>query len=198
MDRDNATWLTDLRLVGSTQEAALVELRAALLSRLRRGLGGRLGQDAALADDIVQDALVRILARLNDFRGRSLFLTWATSIAIRLAMTEIRRRRWRDVRLEDLINDVPHQPTDEPASDARDMHQAIIARMRALMSTVLTDKQRAALEAELRGMPQDEIARHLGTNRNALYKLAHDARKRLKLGLESAGYGAAEVQELFA
>ena len=46
-------------------------------------------------------------------------------------------------------------------------------------------------------MPQDEIARHLGSNRNAIYKLTHDARKRLKRGLELAGYGAEDIREAF-
>jgi len=46
-------------------------------------------------------------------------------------------------------------------------------------------------------MPQAEIGRHLGSNRNAIYKLAHDARKRLKHGLEGAGYGAQDIQATF-
>ena len=47
-------------------------------------------------------------------------------------------------------------------------------------------------------MPQDEIARHLGSNRNAIYKLTHDARKNLKKGLEAAGYTAEDVLATFA
>jgi hypothetical protein len=59
----------------------------------------------------------------------------------------------------------------------------------------LQDKQRLALTAELKGMPQDEIARQLGSNRNAVYKLTHDARCRLKAGLEAAGFGADSLGE---
>jgi RNA polymerase sigma-70 factor (ECF subfamily) len=47
-------------------------------------------------------------------------------------------------------------------------------------------------------MPQDEIARQLGSNRNAVYKLTHDARKRLKQGLEAAGFDADDIQAAFA
>ncbi len=57
----------------------------------------------------------------------------------------------------------------------------------------LTDRQRTALLAELKGMPQDEIADQLGSNRNAIYKLTHDARKKLKKSLEAAGYTAEDV-----
>ena len=42
-------------------------------------------------------------------------------------------------------------------------------------------------------MPQDEIARQLGSNRNALYKLTHDARKKLKERLEAAGFTAEDL-----
>jgi RNA polymerase sigma-70 factor (ECF subfamily) len=47
-------------------------------------------------------------------------------------------------------------------------------------------------------MPQDAIARQLGSSRNALYKLTHDARKRLRRGLESAGYEAGDIDAAFA
>ena len=52
------------------------------------------------------------------------------------------------------------------------------------------------LRAEGRGIR--EIARHLGSNRNAVYKLTHDARKRLKRGLEAAGFTAEDIGAAFA
>jgi RNA polymerase sigma-70 factor, ECF subfamily len=70
--------------------------------------------------------------------------------------------------------------------------------MHEVIRTGLTEKQRSALLAELRGMSQDEIARHLGSNRNAMYKLTHDARRRLKQGLESAGFTADDISTAFA
>jgi len=70
--------------------------------------------------------------------------------------------------------------------------------MQEVIDTRLTEKQRTALLAEMRGMPQEEIARHLGSNRNAVYKLTHDARKKLKRALEAAGYGADDVHAAFA
>ena len=70
--------------------------------------------------------------------------------------------------------------------------------MQQVIQTDLTEKQRTALLAEIKGMPQDEIARHLGSNRNAVYKLTHDARKKLRKGLESAGYTAEDVVSVTA
>ncbi len=69
--------------------------------------------------------------------------------------------------------------------------------MHRVLATGLTDRQRQALVAELRGMPQAEIAAQLGLTRNALYKVTHDARQSLKRGLEAAGFGGEEVREAF-
>jgi RNA polymerase sigma-70 factor (ECF subfamily) len=66
-----------------------------------------------------------------------------------------------------------------------------------VVETDLTDRQRQALVAELRGMPQAEIAAQMGLTRNALYKLTHDARQKLKRGLEAAGIGEDEVRQTF-
>jgi RNA polymerase sigma-70 factor, ECF subfamily len=41
------------------------------------------------------------------------------------------------------------------------------------------------------------VARRMGTNQNALYKLLHDARKRLKRRMEAAGISPKEMLEVF-
>ena len=145
---------------------------------------------------------MRVLERLPQFQGRSRFLTRAMSIAIRVAMSELRRQRWKDVSLDEVVADADLPPgrtmDDDPGPDARWEREAILDSMHEMIQNELTAKQRAALLAELRGMPQDEIARHLGSNRNAIYKLTHDARKRLKRGLEAAGFTAEDIGTAFA
>ena len=202
MDRDNEAWRAHLGDTGPDQQAALSDLRDALLGGLRRALShrGRVGD--AFLEDVAQDSLVRILERLPQFEGRSRFLTWAMSVAIRVAMSELRRRRWKDVSLDEVVAGGGLTPgraiVDEPGPDAQSEREAILAAMHELIRNGLTTKQREALLAELRGMPQDEIARHLGSNRNAIYKLTHDARKRLKRGLEAAGFTAEDLGAAFA
>ena len=54
------------------------------------------------------------------------------------------------------------------------------------MATEPTEKQRQALVAvRIQGIPLKEVARRMGTNRNTLYKLLHDARQRLKSRMEA-------------
>ena len=119
MDRDNETWLANLGGTGPDQQAALSDLRDALLRGLQRALSHRAGIGGEFMEDVVQDSLLRILERLPQFEGRSRFLTWAMSIAIRLAMSELRRRRWKDVSLDEVTagGDLPPERAiaDDPA-----------------------------------------------------------------------------------
>jgi DNA-directed RNA polymerase specialized sigma24 family protein len=73
----------------------------------------------------------------------------------------------------------------------------LVAVLRQAIEEELTPKQRAAILAELREMPVDQIIELLGTNRNAAYKLFHDARKALKNHLLAAGITGADIQNAF-
>lgn len=202
MARDNETWLKHLEAGGPDQQVALSDLRDALIRGLRGALSSRAAVDDSFLEDAVQDSLVRILERLRQFEGRSHFLTWATSIAIRVAMSELRRRQWKDVSLDDAVAGaglgLERAVDDDPTPDVQWERKAIVGKVFDVIRNELTDRQRAVLLAELKGMPQDEIARHIGSNRNAVYKLTHDARSRLKRRLEAAGYEAADILSAFA
>jgi len=79
------------------------------------------------------------------------------------------------------------------------MEQAdLLARVQQIMLEELTDKQsRALMAVAIRGMPLEEAARRLGTERNALYKLLHDARLRLKRRLAREGLTPGELLAVF-
>ena len=201
MGRSNEAWLADLQSGGSIQQAALMDLRRALIRGLRRALASYSGADDAFLEDAAQESLLRILDRLTQFAGRSQFVTWATAIAIRVALSELRRQRWKDISLNDLTNESNALPVRSIADEGQSVgleRTALLEKMHEVIENELTEKQRLALHAELKGMPLDEIARHMGSNRNAVYKLTHDARKRLKSGLENAGYRLGEYRSAFA
>ncbi|MEJ2413236.1 MAG: hypothetical protein P8Y34_09640 [Anaerolineales bacterium] len=62
----------------------------------------------------------------------------------------------------------------------------------------LTDLQRTGLLAVIHGgMPLEEVARKMDTNRNALYKLLHDARKNMRDRLLEKGLTVDEVLAAF-
>ncbi len=103
--RTNEQWLRDLRSEGSAQTSALEDLRAYLLRALPGTLKRYGGMPEDLLEDVVQDSLLRTLDQLHRFEGRSRFTTWATTITVRAAMTELRRRRWKDVSLEEVTRE---------------------------------------------------------------------------------------------
>ena len=87
MDRANEVWIEELRQQGARREAVLVDLRASLFRGLRAALAGRAGVHDAFLEDAVQEALLKVLARLDTFAGRGRFLSWAMAIAVREALT---------------------------------------------------------------------------------------------------------------
>lgn len=192
-DRSDSDWLAHL---AARDGPAVAALRDVLCRGLVKALGGK--ADLAACEDFAQDATLKVLDRLPTFRGDSRFLTWALAVATRVAFSELRKARYRDVSLDALTG--ADQAFPEPAAppppppDPDDDRGRALTLLRHLIDTDLTDKQRAVIEAELGGVPQAVIAERLGTNRNALYKLGHDARMKLKKGLSAAGLTADGVR----
>jgi RNA polymerase sigma-70 factor, ECF subfamily len=194
MDRANDVWIEELTQPGPRREAALADLRTLLFRGLRGALAGHMGVDDTFLDDVAQDSLLKVLDHLDTFAGRGRFLRWALAIAVRVALTTIRHRRWQGVSL-DRFKDESSGPSVDVADQSvgperASLRSEMLAVMHRVISEQLTGKQWLALTAELNGMPQDEIARQLDSNRNAVYKLTHDARRKLRAGLEAAGFDA--------
>ena len=87
---------------------------------------------------------------------------------------------------------------DEEISTDETEKRSILDKLKELIATTLTDKQRDAVLALLNGMPVEIFAEKTGSNRNAVYKLVHDARVKLRQGFEQAGYKAEDINSVFA
>lgn len=214
-ERTNDEWLVDLLSTGSERTQALEDLRKRLerglffyLTHERSDLGNRSTEELQhMAQDFAQDALLKVLSNLDSFRSESLFTTWATKIAARVAISELRRSRWKDYSLENLTSDgelmpsvtsLDISPADSPHPEHQAERQEILKLLDDAISTALTERQRMALLAHaIDGLPVEEIARRMDTNRNALYKLIHDARIRLKHYLEQQGVSLDYLADLF-
>jgi RNA polymerase sigma-70 factor (ECF subfamily) len=189
--RTNEEWLADLRNSGAIYEDALNDLRAIIQKGLPYALTRWLSSDnplfQPLVEEVTQETLLRVLDHLGTFEGRSLFTTWVHKIAIRIALTELRRKRWKDASLDELTENEDAPPplgllADSQASPETSAERAdMLARVRRILEEELTPKQREALILlGLQDMPMADAAKRMKTNRNALYKLLHDARLRLK------------------
>lgn len=206
--RSNQQWLADLRADGPAQQAALADLRAVLVAGLPYALDGWLAWDdpkmPALVEESAQETLLRVMDRLHTFEGRSQFTTWAQKIAARIALTELRRRRWQDVSLDNLLVTAEGEITPQfladpaPGPDQLAAQGDVLSYVQHIMAEELTPRQRQALAAvAISGMPMEEVARRLGTQRNALYKVLHDARVKLKRRLQRDGLSPAELLAVF-
>jgi RNA polymerase sigma-70 factor, ECF subfamily len=199
-ERTNEQWLMELR--GPNPDGALADLYDLLVRGLGAAFGGYGGGVEANFGDFAQEALIKITANLNSFRGESRFTTWAQKIAMNVALTELKRRRWRDVSLQELLarrGAADRSPADTQLSPEQlALQSTVLQELRRMIDEELTDRQREAVVAVLlEGMPISEVARRMGTNQNALYKLLHDARRKLKREMESAGLSPQEVLAAF-
>lgn len=202
MSRTDEEWYAELS--GQAPDAALVDLRQLLLRGLHFALTSYRVTDTDL-EDFVQDGLLKILDNLSSYRREARFTTWAQKVCVRVALTELRRRRWRDVSLEDLTQHdemsdfTPDALTDKRPDPAQETAlQMMLVTIQRMIEEELTDLQRTAMMAVMQGgMPLQEVAERMGTNRNALYKLLHDGRQRLKTRMLREGLAPQELLAMF-
>src|SRR5262245_2740311 len=189
-------WLQSLRASGPERDEALARLHALLLRAARFEVARRRSTMPHLRgnelDDIAleaaDDALMSVLARLDDFRGESRFTTWAYKFGLLEAAVKLRRRAWqgRELPLEqeswDLFTSV--EPGPEEELELREL----LRSLQTAVEEVLTPHQRRVLVAlALDGVPIDVLAERLETTRGALYKTLHDARRKLRRHLDETG-----------
>ncbi len=214
VERTNEQWIAELRGDPDTQSAALQDLRERLqrgiyyyLTRERSDLSQYSSQELRqMAEDLAQDATLRVMENLDSFRGDSRFTTWATKVAVRVAISDLRRARYKDFSLDDLTADGDLLPdsaaglTSTPIPNPEDATERtdVMQKVNAALKEALTERQYQALVAvAVQDVPLEILADQMGTNRNALYKLLHDARRKLRSHLENQGLSTDYMLELF-
>ena len=192
-DRESQAWIDGLRASGGERDGWVARLHALLLKaarfevhRRRAALPHLRGEDwEDLAVQSADDALLAVLGKLDDFRGESRFTTWVYKFALFEAAVKIRRRAWQG-------REVPLEPegwplvADGAATPERNAETAqVAAALRAAIRDHLTPRQRDVLIAVVvNGVPIDVLAERHGATRGALYKMLHDARRKLRAALE--------------
>jgi RNA polymerase sigma-70 factor (ECF subfamily) len=197
LDQESASWLRRLDPGGPERPAAERELHArlvriALAEVGRRGASGPVqGQELNdLAHQAAADAMLAILAKLDHFRGESRFITWAYRFVILEVSSKLGRHYWRNPpvaldagqweRLPDRFGIDPEQHAAAAG---------LLAEVRRVSDTELTAHQRRLFVAVVvDGIPLDALAASLGLQRNAIYKVIFDARRKIRRALVAAGY----------
>jgi RNA polymerase sigma-70 factor, ECF subfamily len=196
LDTDSQDWLRRLRATGAERDGAIGELHELLVRAARFEVGRRRarfphlrGDDwDDLAEQSADDALLAILAKLDQYRGDARFTTWAYKFAMLEAAVKVRRRAWQGRELPLADEQWAHMPRggSSPADDAEATE--LMKAIAAAIAEDLTPHQREILTAcALNEVPIDVVAERLSTNRGAVYKTLHDARRKLRESLARQG-----------
>lgn len=214
--RDNEAWLRDLAAPAPQRAAAIADLRRYLLRVVlvyllhRRTELARLSFEDVrqLAEDWAQLATLKVLDEMGGFRGDSRFTTWAYRIAINVASADLRRRRWTERSLDEPLPGGSGEDEDRLIAEPRETgpgpedllnRSAAWDVIRLAVAEDLTERQRQVLtRVVLDGQPPEAVAAALGTNRNNVYKLLHDARSGLRRAIERRGWRPDDVMASFA
>jgi RNA polymerase sigma-70 factor, ECF subfamily len=197
VDQESRTWLRDLRSSGPGSDEAVERLHALLLRAARfevarrrptlPHLRGNELDDIAL--EAAADALMSVLAHLDDFRGASRFTTWVYKFALLEAAVKLRKRAWqgREVPLEPETWSLFSSAGLEPDAEA-EQTELLAAVQKGIDEALTTHQRRVLVALALNGVPIDVLADRLGTTRGALYKTLHDARRKLRTHLAARGF----------
>lgn len=195
-DEESRAWVQDLRPDAPGRDAALARLHALLLrgarfevSRRRAVLPHLRGDELDdIALEAADDALMSVLRRLDDFQGRSRFTTWAYKFALLEAAVKLRKRAWqgREITLEPDTWGLFRSGSPLPDTEA-EVRELLHEIERAIAEALTPHQRRVLLALAVDGVPIDVLAERLGTNRNALYKTLHDARRTLRASLAERG-----------
>jgi RNA polymerase sigma-70 factor (ECF subfamily) len=202
LDPESLTWLDELRAGGAVRERALARLHDLLLGVARAEAFRRrsslpdtvIAELDALCLQATDDALRAITRKLDAFRGDSRFTTWAYKFAILEISTRLRRSAWHERRI--VLDDASWERLSDPAADAyqRLEQLELVAALRSAIADGLTRRQRDVfLAVAVEEVPIDVVAERLGTSRGAVYKVLHDARKKLRRILAIPGHGVDEA-----
>jgi RNA polymerase sigma-70 factor (ECF subfamily) len=180
-------------MIGNADGRAERERFAALCERLRPDLyrfALWLARDRTIAEDVVQETMLRAWKSWRDLRDQNLAKQWLLTIARREHARMYERKRLETVDVNELVASEASVLAEADRRDLADLRSAI-AR--------LEDEYREPLVLQvLLGYTTQEIADHMGLTQGAVLTRLFRARNRLRrqFGLEatdeSAGDGSTD------
>src|SRR5262245_58463529 len=197
LDAESSRWIETLRGEPSVRQAAVARLHTMLHGVARAEAYRRRGSlPADVAGDLddlclqaANDAVSAVVRKLDEFRGASRFTTWAYKFAVLEISVRLRRRVWNTRRV-DLDQAAWGRREDSVPTADRDLeHREFVSAVRNAVETTLTEYQRRVFLAVVaEEVPIDVVAERAGTTRGAVYKVLHDARRKLREVLRSTGH----------
>ena len=201
--RSNEAWIRDLTRHDSPEQHQAFDELSRLLLKTACGFLTSSGLES-FAQDCTQEALEIIFRDLQHFRGDSRLTTWAIGIVLNKCREKLRKQKRETLidftlayqgealSLLEVLED-PKAP-DLELSAARRQLVAVVGN---IINQELTPRQRTVwVNVALLDQDTQAVAQQLGTNRNNVYKILHDARRKIKKELEGRGYARDDVGQL--
>ena len=199
MQRQDATWVSDLDALGDAELVQLARQRDSrafrvIMQRHNRRLyrvARAVTRDDSEAKDVVQEAYFRAFANLGNFRGDSSLATWLTRIALNEALGRLRRQRptvelsTLDAESQDETHVIPF-----PLMAANCDPERIVAQreIRRLMERAIDDLPEAFrivfVMREIEDLSIEETADFLDLAQATVKTRLHRARRLLRLALD--------------
>jgi RNA polymerase sigma-70 factor, ECF subfamily len=203
LDAESAEWVSRLSADGGARREAEAELHARLVRIALAEVGRRSATTPVTGPDLTDvahqaadDAMLAILAKLGEFRGESRFITWAYRFVILEVSGKLGHHYWRHPPVALDAGQWERLPDRLGIDPARHAEAAgILAEVRRVIDYELTPHQRRVFTAiVVDEIPLDALAARLGLQRNAIYKVIFDARRKIRRALVAKGY--LEEQEM--
>ena len=176
---------TDLELVALAQAGQMCDAVAILVKRhtpLVRGVVYPMVLNHTDADDVTQEAMVKVVRSLGSFKGNASFSTWVYRIAANTTLNFIKRRRPQGLEGMEALALVQDATAEQPSRrlEAEETDAAISRAM-----SKLSPEQRMAVSLViLQDMDEGEAAAVAGCRAATLRWRLHAARKKLKILLK--------------
>ncbi len=158
-------------------DALARELSPLLLRYLRRCVG-----DQTVAEDLLQETLIRIAKGLPEFAGRASVKTWAFSIATRVAADHF-RAPGRRVKIVD-VDEAAELPDPDRALDERVVVDEMNACVRQVIDSLPEDYRAALVLHDLEGLNAEQVSEICGCSLATAKIRIHRARDRLRKALQ--------------
>jgi RNA polymerase sigma-70 factor (ECF subfamily) len=181
-----------VRRLKAGDEAAFAEFFDDFFPGLFRFALARLGRDEDAAEDVVQAALSRAVAKIHTFRGEAALFTWLCTFCRHEIAAWLRKNRHR-ARTVELVEEVPEiraalesLSTDPALGSAEAVRRAEVARRVQVTLDLLPRRYGDALEWKyVEGLTVEQIGARLGLGSKAAESLLSRARQAFREGFRA-------------
>lgn len=168
-------------------EILLVRHRKPLYNFILRYLG-----DKETAEDLLQEAFMRVIKGAEAYKRQAKFTTWLYTIARNLCVDQTRRRKHRKHASLDAPLDASDEsgtlldvlPSKEMASDRKSVNKQLHQTMQRAIASLSDEQREVFLMREFLDMPFKQIADVVGVPENTVKSRMRYALDKLRLELD--------------